>query len=68
MTIRAWNFYLTPFRAYLVIIFLFIIIFGVNFNVLFTFGHIEYSNETELMQCYTTEIPSTKWMAVWNQV
>ena len=68
MTIRAWKFYLTPLRANLVIISLFIIIFGINFNVLLTFGHVEYSNKSEIIQCYTTDIPSTKWMAVWNQV
>ena len=38
-----------------------------NSNVLFTFGYQFESNATLNTQCFAT-IPSTYWMAVWNNV
>ena len=42
-------------------------IFVVNSNVLFTFGYQFKSNGTLVTQCFAT-IPSTQWMALWNDV
>ena len=45
-----------------------VLLAGLNFHCLFTFGHVEYVNGTEIVQCYATDIPSTKIMGVWNTV
>ena len=42
-------------------------IFLINSNVIFTFGYQFNVNGTEVTQCFTT-IPSTYWMAAWNNV
>ena len=45
-----------------------VLLAGLNFHCLFTFGHVEYVNGTEIVQCYATDIPSTRIMATWNTV
>ena len=55
-------------RANLMIFLLFIIISGLNVNVLFTFGHIEYSNQTQIVTCYSSNATSNNFMSTWNKV
>ena len=58
----------TPRRAVIVATLLTLIILALNFHTLFTFGYREVINGTEIVQCYATDIPSTKIMGVWNTV
>ena len=66
--IKKWEkVYFTPKIAFTTGFILCLLIYSVNFNVIFTFGYQFASNGTQITQCFTT-IPSTYWMALWNQV
>ena len=46
-----------------------IFIYLVNSNVIFTYGFVLVTNDTNLVECFTTEtISSTRWMNDWNTV
>jgi hypothetical protein len=67
-TIEKWKkFYFTPKIAFYTGLITCFLIYSINANVLFTFGYQFVSNGTQVTQCFTT-IPSTYWMAIWNQV
>lgn len=65
MIVKNWkSAYLTPKRAIIVGGACVVTFLLINFQVLFTFGHVTNNNGTESVECYATDVPSTKIMAI----